>query len=209
MPFWCKLLWIGAAIFGVYSLIWFVMGATSNFQRQMDLPETVKLMFLGGPTLFLLVLSFWLFIVKWNISSKVSHFFFIVGLLVLITFSIILIKNTTTEGWLEERVKSDSIKITSDQLYEYRIDLVNAFQKNSYARLYVRDVSTNEEKNIALDIETRNIVVLFSGVDKTDWVYMEPTDISGNYILNTTEELGIPEERFKIDMELAISKKLN
>ncbi|MNR54061.1 hypothetical protein D3C85_1741850 [compost metagenome] len=61
--------------------------------------------------------------------------------------------------------------------------------------------------NIPIDIQTRTIVGL--GVKKVNhWVTLEPTDNSSRYILYTTEELGIPVEKFKIDIVAGTSERV-
>ncbi|WP_019909811.1 hypothetical protein [Paenibacillus sp. HW567] len=98
--------------------------------------------------------------------------------------------------------------MTTDQKYEYRLDLINMFQKNSHARLYVRDAVSDEIKNIDVEISTRTIVVYTEKSYGTHWGYLEPTNEPDRYILNTTEDLGIPEEKFEVDIEKGVSKRL-
>ena len=61
--------------------------------RQLDLVETVKMIYFGVPRFFLIVLSMWLFFIGWNPSNKISFVFFFFGMIVLINFSIILIEH--------------------------------------------------------------------------------------------------------------------
>ncbi len=116
--------------------------------------------------------------------------------------------NTPTRGWLTEIVDSDSMKITGDGKYEYQINLINLFQKNSQARLYVKNINTNEEKNIPIDIAIKKISLLSIG-DVNNWVKFERIEGSDLYLLNTTEEIRIEEERFVVDIETGASEKLN
>ncbi len=132
---------------------------------------------------------------------------FYVGLLLLLLFSVFLFKGVHIQGWLTEKITSDSLKVTSDKKYEYRIDLINVFQKNSRGRLYVKNVASGEEMSIPIDIHTSRIVGL--GIKKVNnWVMIEPTDESSRYILYTTKELGIPEEKFEIDVGTSTSRRL-
>lgn len=50
----------------------------------------------------------------------------------------LLITVFSTQGWLTEKITSDSLKITADNKYEYRVELINVFLINSHARLYVK-----------------------------------------------------------------------
>lgn len=111
------------------------------------------------------------------------------------------------EGWFKDTIRSDTLKNTTDQRYEYRIDLVNLFQKNSYATLYLKNTASGEEKNIPIDIQTKKITGI--GIKEiNNWGTLEPTDIFSLYILSTTEELRVPEEKFEIDIKKGTSSRL-
>jgi len=110
---------------------------------------------------------------------------------------------------VNEKIESDSVKVTVDKKYEYRIDLINLFQRNSHARLYLKDLGSGKETYIPVDIQTSKIVGLVVG-KVNHWVMLEPTDNSfQQYILYTTRELGIPEEKFKIDTIAGTSSRMN
>jgi len=205
---WLKSLWLVATMFSAASLIWFIFGSTANFQRPLDLVNSVTLTFVGIPSLLLTATSVVLLLKKWNpAASGLAYIGFYSGVIVLLVLSMVLIKSVSSQGWLTEKVTSDSLKITSDEKYQYRIDLINLFQKNSYAKLYVKNVATNEEVSIPVDIETDKIVGL--GIKETNnWVTMEPSEASNRYVLYTTKELGIPEEKFKIDIASRTSEEV-
>ncbi len=208
MHLWLKSLWLVATMFSAASLIWFIFGSTANFQRPLDLVNSVTLTFVGIPSLLLTATSVVLLLKKWNpAASGLAYIGFYSGVIVLLVLSMVLIKSVSSQGWLTEKVTSDSLKITSDEKYQYRIDLINLFQKNSYAKLYVKNVATNEEVSIPVDIETDKIVGL--GIKETNnWVTMEPSEASNRYVLYTTKELGIPEEKFKIDIASRTSEEV-
>ncbi|MFC4305963.1 hypothetical protein [Cohnella boryungensis] len=133
---------------------------------------------------------------------------FFIGLVVSISLSVALSQSVSTYGWANEKIESDTVKVTADNKYEYRIDLINLFQKNSHARLYLKDSDSGTETHIPVDIQTRKIVGL--GVEKVNhWVMLETTDTASEYILYTTKELGIPEEKFKIDIIAGTSSRVN
>jgi hypothetical protein len=205
---WFKSLWVVVTIFSAVSLVWFLLGSTSNFHRALDIVGTYLLIQAWIPALAIMILSIVLLIKGWTPSSRVTYIGFFSGLILLLFLSVSLIQNVSAQGWLNEKNTSDSLKITSDGKYEYRINLINLFQKNSHARLYLKVVSTGEELRIPIDIQTDKIVGL--GVKKVNnWVMLEPLDVSSSrYILYTTKELGITEERFEIDIIEGTSKKL-
>ncbi len=208
MHLWLKSLWLVATMFSAASLIRFIFRSTANFQRPLDLVNSVTLTFVGIPSLLLTATSVVLLLKKWNpAASGLAYIGFYSGVIVLLVLSMVLIKSVSSQGWLTEKVTSDSLKITSDEKYQYRIDLINLFQKNSYAKLYVKNVATNEEVSIPVDIETDKIVGL--GIKETNnWVTMEPSEALNRYVLYTTKELGIPEEKFKIDIASRTSEEV-
>ncbi|MEX2460402.1 MAG: hypothetical protein WD469_03750 [Paenibacillaceae bacterium] len=209
MQIWLKVLWVVVTIINIASIAWFLLGSTANFQRSLDLIATVTLIFFWIPSILLTVLSIRLLIKGWSPSSNVAYLVLIFGIALLLIFSVFLYRGVNTRGWLTDKITSDSLKITSDKKYEYRIDLINLFQKNSHGRLYVRNVSTGEESNIAVDLHTNKIVSIGIKQGRMNyWVLMEPTDVSGRYNLNTTEEFGIPKEIFEIDVETGTSRRL-
>ncbi|GKU78189.1 hypothetical protein L3i20_v225860 [Paenibacillus sp. L3-i20] len=109
-----------------------------------------------------------------------------------------MFKYVDTGGWLEEEVTTDSLQITSDNTYEYQLELINLFQKNSHARLYLKSTSTDEEIRIPLNIPVKEIVVLF--VEENYHLSMlEATSEADIYILHPTSKLPFPDEVYKID----------
>ncbi|MDG0874819.1 copper transporter family protein [Paenibacillus thiaminolyticus] len=161
----------------------------------------------GIPVLLFAILFSILLIKGWNPTSRADYIGICVGLVLLTLLSAALIQSVSTQGWANEKITSDSLKITADEKYEYRVDLIKLFQRNSHARLYLKDVDSGEEMYIPIDIKTRKIVVL--GVNEVNhWVKLEATDNSFQYILYTTKELGIPEEKFEIDIKAGTSTRL-
>jgi hypothetical protein len=208
MQVWLRLLLIAVIIFSASSFVWFLLGSTAYFQRGMDLIGTSVLWVVAFPVLLFVGLFTILLIKGWTPTSRVENVGIFIGLLLSILLSAALIQSVSIHGWANEKITSDSIKITADEKYEYRIELINLFQKNSHARLYLKDVGSGEEKHIPIDIQTRKIVGL--GVSKVNhWVMFEPTDNSSNYILYTTRKLGIPEEKFEIDIIAGTSSRLD
>ncbi len=205
-----KIIWVVALVINIACMTWFLIGSTANFQRSFDIISTIYLVFFWIPSIILTIVSIRLLIKGWVPSGNAAYVGFIFGVLLLLIFSYNLFQGVNTRGWLTEVITSDSLKVTSDKKYEYRIDLINVFQKNSHARLFVRNRSTFEEMEIAVDIHTNNIIVL--GINRTEenhWVLMEPTDTKDHYILATTREVGsIFGERFEIDIGTRTSKRL-
>ncbi|WP_405157722.1 hypothetical protein [Paenibacillus sp. FSL H8-0283] len=200
MATWLRLLIIVIIIFNISSFVWLLLGSTAYFQREMDIVGTFYLLIVGIPVLLLAIL-FTVFLIKGTVPTSGVHYIGIcLGLILSLILSAILIHGVNSSGWAKEKLESDSPKITADGKYEYHIDLINLFQRNSKARLYLRNVSTGEEKFIPINIQTRKIKTLAVG-KVNHWVLLEPTDIDSQYILYTTKDLGrLPEEKFKIDI---------
>ncbi len=179
-----------------FAMIWFILGSTACFQRNMDVVENVTLISVWLPALALVVLAVFILKKGWlpiTVTAKT-------GLIIAITvaslfFAITLIRTTTLHGWIKEKVDEDYIQITEDEKYEYRLELVNMFQRNSYARIYIKNIADGKEVKIPLDIPTKEKYVLSGGKDYMTnpdpdnlpvWTKMMPTDEDGVYILTTT-----------------------
>lgn len=202
-----RLLMIVVILFSTSSLVWFLLGSTAFFQRGMDIIGTTYFWGAAVPVLLFDGLFTLLLIKGWNPKSGEQYVAISIGLIISILLSAALIQSVNAHGWANEKIKSDSIKITADNKYQYRIDFINLFQRNSHARLYLKDVGSGEEIYIPVDIQTSKIVGL--RVSKVNhWVMLEPTDTSSQYILYTTKELGIPQEKFKIDITAGTAGRL-
>lgn len=208
MQVWLKVLLIIAIVFSTSSVVWFLLGSTAYFQRGMDIIGTTLFWGAAVPVLLFVGLFTIMLIKGWTPTSGGQYAAVFIGLLVSILLSAALIQSVSTHGWANEKIESDSVKVTADKKYEYRIDLINLFQRNSHARLYLKDSGSGKETYIPIDIQTSKIVGL--GVKKVNhWVMLEPTDTASEYILYTTKELGIPEEKFKIDILAGTSSRVN
>ncbi|MDQ0196433.1 hypothetical protein [Paenibacillus wynnii] len=207
MKVWLRLLLIAVIIFIVSSVVWFLLGSTAYFQRGMDIIGTTYLLGAGIPVLLFAILFTILLTKRWSPTDGVDYVGICVALVISTLLAAALIQSVSTNGWSNENIESDSIQITADEKYEYRTDLINLFQRNSSARLYLKEVGLGEEVFIPVDIQTGKIVGL--GVSEVNhWVMLEPTDEPSRYILYTTKELGIPIERFKIDTVAGTSERV-
>lgn len=207
MPIWLRLSVIAIIILSASSFLWFILGATANLQREMDIIGTTYLLMVGIPVLLFAIFFTRLLIKRWTPTSGVHYIGVYIGLVILALLSVVLIQSVSSHDWTKVKIKSDSLKITDDGNYEYRIDFINLFQRNSNARLYLREVGTGEEKYIPINIQTRKIEAL--RVSKVNhWIILEPTNEPSRYFLSTTKELRIPEEKFEIDIRAGTSSRL-
>ncbi|MCU6711248.1 hypothetical protein M6D81_21380 [Paenibacillus sp. J5C_2022] len=178
------------------AVAWFILGSTANFQLGMDLVSTVIFVYFGIPSILLITLSIVLLFKGWIPPSPWYIIAVSIVILCMLSLSPTLFKYVDTSGWLDENVTTDSLQITTDNMYEYQIELINLFQKNSYARLYLRSTSTDEEIRIPLDLPVKDIVVLF--VEKNNnWIKLEKTSEEDIYIVLTTSQFSFPDEKNK------------
>lgn len=174
----------------------------------MDIIGSFVLWFVAIPVLLCAGLYVVLLLKGWTPENRAGYVGISVVLLLSVFLSVVLIQSVYNNGWAKEKIVSDTLKLTTDGKYEYRIDLINLFQKDSHARLYLKEMSSGEELYIPIDIQTSNIEGL--GVKKFNhWILLEPTDDSSLYILSTTDELGIPIEKFSIDIHTKTSRRMN
>ncbi|EPY13007.1 hypothetical protein PAAL66ix_09581, partial [Paenibacillus alvei A6-6i-x] len=100
MQLWIKLVWIITILVNLSGVIWFVLGSTANFQRSIDLVSTVFFVYLGVPSIILMVFSSVLLLKKWGPSK----WWELMGVLIIIIAMLLmtphLYKNVETSGWL-------------------------------------------------------------------------------------------------------------
>lgn len=125
-----------------------VFNTTAGFNRQLDLLDTVAIIFFVGPLALTAVLStIHLVGARKNPEEPLS-----IGLAVILSLIMIPLSIAVNPGPVHESVFADSMRPTDDGLFEYRLELVNLFQRNVTARLFVRDLTTLEEFHIPLSI---------------------------------------------------------
>lgn len=199
MKLWLRAIILLILIEGLVSSIWFLLGATHYFQRGLDLIATAYFAGLAIPMLILILVFTYLLAKKWTPRDKEQRRLLYTLAIINTLFAVVLVGSLYTEGWTNTYTQKDSLQMTDDQKYEYQIELVNLFQRNSYAQLHLRRIESNMQSSIRIDMNTNDINAL--GVGKINhWIELKSTASSGKYILRTTEDLGIPEESFMIDM---------
>ena len=207
MRLWLKVMWVITILVNLSGVIWFVLGSTANFQRGIDLISTVILVHLGIPSILLIVVSSFLLLKKWS----PSRWWEVIGVFMIMTAMLVLTphlyKNVETSGWLTEKLETDSIQQTSDQRYMYCLELINLFQQNGSARLYLKNANTREELRIAVDLPLTKIQGISWG-EVPRFIKLEPTNDANIYILHTTESFPIPNEKFEIHIQEKTSVKI-
>lgn len=199
---------IGATFINLLAVIWFVVGSTANFKRGVDLESTVIFLFFGFIAIILLCLSLYLLFSKKDQFVGWRVYWSVLLIVAMLTNSIPLFSKVKVSGWLTEKVESDSIQTTSDNKFEYCLELVNMFQKNSSARLYVKNLSTQNELRIPLELPT-NKVKAISWSKENHFVFLEPTGNQHIYKLLILKKSPFPEMSFHIYVQEGLARKLD
>jgi hypothetical protein len=217
MTVYVKTIWTTAVIVVFLSFIWFLLGTTACFNRGIDLVTTVIYMYVGFPSLLFIVISIISLKKRWmpnNIGVQIV--LVIIIPLISLFFARILITSVDTKGWLTESVSSDYTQTTLDEKYEYTLQLINVFQKNSYAQLYLKEKSTKKVIIIPVEIQMNDIgAINVPDEDDTDedvlkwrWSELTLSDVASTYILTTTKELNRKVEKFEINIEEKTAKMI-
>jgi len=208
-------LWLVAIGWLAFSLLWFLFGTTAFFQRGIDLVETILYIVYWAPVLIFTLIVLFVFVFKqdWLISHTVlAQRLFSLALVPVVALSVFgALQLTPTAGWLTERVMRDVIQVTSDEKYEYRVELVNNFQKNEYVRLYVKDISTGDNTIIRLNMKAGELSPSVPWKEPL-WSIMSPTEQDGIYLLSTLDKHGRPlytKAVFEINMITKTSTRID
>ena len=208
-----KLVWMIATALNAIALLYFWIGSTAFFNRAPGTSWGFYFMFIGLPVAVLIVISIICFIVGWMPRSDSSLSLMILVIL-FISFMVIFMAPLPIEqeGWVTEQVDTIGfMQTTDDGKYEYTLEIVNSFQNNSQARLFVKDISTGEETRIPLDMANERITINLSRSINEDraWAHLVPSEVSPSiYLLTTTEYLNNQIEVFEICMETRTSRRI-
>lgn len=202
---WVQRILVIAILGNIASYIWLILTATANFQRGLDLIGTVVVVMYT--TISLMTLFFTISFLVHNTFSKglVSNTVFISCTVVLLALTVNQFRAIEPAGWLTERIETHDLVTTSDQQYQYRLELVNTFQTNEKVRLYLKDIHTGKESKVNLAIDLGAAY----GIQSSDegWVHMEPTNQPHQYIMTINDVLSIPKDTFLINTVQSTSIK--
>lgn len=109
MRIWLKLLLIIQIIFSVSAFAWFLLGSTAYFQRGMGITGTFYFWGAGIPVLLLATLFTILLIKGWSPTSRVDYVGICVMLVITTLIALSLIQSVNTNGWANEKIRSDSL----------------------------------------------------------------------------------------------------
>jgi hypothetical protein len=188
----------------------FLIGSTSFFTRGIDLVETFIYLFIWVPALGFVILLIVL-LKKKKLPKKMilQIISFPVVTLLSLFFVVNFIVYTNTAGWLTPNIRTDYVQITCDGKYEYQLEIINLFQRNSRVRLHIKDLSSQKEMTLPLSFSIREIRGITIPHTPFHWITMESTDTPGQYIAWTTDRLSLNfSEIFEINIESETSVKL-
>lgn len=206
MPIWLKYAWYFAIITSTISILWFLLGTTANFQRSFDLVSTVIFITAWIPSTILVTISIFM-LVRNQLFSTVN-----VGLILIFLYflSVPLFKGVNTQGWLYDNIRRDPIALTTDGKYEYSIEIINLFQKNSRERLYLKNPATGQVVYISIEINDNEIGGLRNRSEKDwKWAILSPTGIPDQYELITTDLLPVTKKRLLIDISSKTAQRID
>ncbi|MGG4220498.1 hypothetical protein ABEW32_20030 [Paenibacillus jamilae] len=213
MPIWFKIIWIIPILINIAALIWFVVGSTGGFQRGHDIVASVTLIVFGVPSIIILLISLTHIQQGWAPFKGVKYLVSAMMMVALLFLSYYLVDSTPTQGWLYEDVDSDPLRLTSDKKYEYRIDLINPFQRNSREQLHLKNRSTGVEVDIPIVIRAERDIYSTGGSEGWAWGILKPTKVPDQYELSTLDEnnngrYGMDPRVFLIDVKAGTAQRL-
>jgi len=207
-----SLIWLFAILLNLMLLIYFCIGTTAFNNRPPGTEWGYYFTFIGFPTAFLIAVSILCLVMGW-IPRIIPTQIILVIIIGVITFFVIYIAPLPIEkeGWLTEKVRTLSyMQTTEDGKYEYTLELINTFQKDGYARLYVKDVVTDEEKRIPLHTKRKKITIRgFAHGEENAWSHLIVSETSASvYVLTITEWLSIENEQYEINITEGTARRI-
>ena len=213
MPHTIRIIWMAAVAVTFGSVTWYTLASTAGFQRGIDLMMTAVYVLVVVPALCFIGVSILLLKKAWLPGNAVLQVLLIIAVVILASaFSFGLIHqvktNGYTSGWLRERVRSDVPQVTSDGKYEYWVEHINLFQRNSFARLYVANVATGDDFTVVLDARAEDIRRWEVSIPKSsdekleDYACskLEPTDVDNMYLLTVIKSGARGDMFFEVDV---------
>ena len=207
-----KMIWIAATMLNSIALLYFWIGSTAFFNRAPGTDWGYYFIIIGIPIAILIIISI-VYIASGWIPRNTSTQIMLIAVIVCVTLFAMYTAPLPIEkeGWLTEMVDAPwFVQTTDDGKYEYFLEIINAGQRNSSARLFVRNIATGEETRIPLDMKNERIGIrTWSFNEESAWSYLVASETSQLiYYLTTTENLNRQIESFKIDMETKTSRRI-
>lgn len=164
MSSWIKWIWSAAVLVNLAVFIWFLVETTSNFQRSLDLVGMPIMLLCGIPSLMIHMISIVVLIRKWNSQLSISNMIYGVVFIFILMFCTPAFINALEHTVKPERVESDPVSRTSDEKYEYNLEIINMSQRNNQVNLIVKEVSNQADQlTISLALDAKEIAYHHDG----------------------------------------------
>ena len=167
-------------IINTLAILRWIYGMTSGFNRIPDLIQTILIVIAVVPLLAMVIISI-AFTASVKTSKKETRYVapIVLGVFTALIAGYILSIPMNTD----DRVVGDTMRPTDDGLFEYRVEIINPFQRNTRIRVLVREESSQEEILIYLNIPAREIGGHTDISGNTIWARMESLGMEGQYVL--------------------------
>jgi len=171
---------------GILAAARWVFNTTRGFNRGLDLIQTVNFILLVAPLVLAAVAAAVLLARAAALpQASVPRVPAIALSAVIAAISLALtFAPSVNPGSVRDTVFADSLRPTGDGLYEYRFEIVNAFQRNAAARLFVRDLNGGGEAHIPVNILDGSLGGLGLPGGNFLWGRMEAGGEPGQYIFS-------------------------
>ena len=229
-----RMILVIALFLGIIAAFSIILGDTAGFNRTWSLSGRFLFYFVGTPLILLsLICLFWIFM-KFIPKTMFQYIFSFIIIGILLILSPIVISKINLYGWIIDVVTSDSLRITDDGFFEYRIEIVNQFQRNSSLKIFINDMNLNKDISILLDIypdkvssivfrdynqnflwgrmyfkeELNKYILEIPVYTNSDYIYINNSLFYIDRLHSFTENIFFSGS-FMIDMENQISSKIN
>ena len=183
---------IPISILGLFTSLWGIVAVIGGIRRYFDPVDQLRILFSAVPLFFVSSISLFLLVKIWRISDKILPLFGTIPLIALMV-SLSFYLMTIYPNFIDKSVviRSDTTRPTEDGLFEYNFQLVNWQRRNGYARIFLRNLMTDEEIFIPIDVPVGDITGFSTpGIGGFIWARLEFDDTLNQYILNIPAGAG-------------------
>ncbi|MCL1993585.1 MAG: hypothetical protein FWG66_11635 [Spirochaetes bacterium] len=174
-----KILAIVTAV-GILAAARWIFNSTAGFNRGLDLVQTVSLVFFIAPLVLAAIVAIVL-LARGGVARVPA--ITLSAVIAAVSLAVTFVPSINPAP-VRNIVNADSVRPTDDGLYEYRFEIVNAFQRNATARLFVRDLNGGGEAYIPVNILDGSLGGLSLPRGNFLWGRMEASGEPGQYIFS-------------------------
>lgn len=210
-----KVIWIIAVAIAGLALMWFMFLLIRD-RNDIGPAGPFILYFIWFPVLIFFAVSIFLLIknkVPVHITSQSILIMFLV--IFSLVFSATLLGEPHYEKLMREideknlQYMEQSRQVTVDGKYEYFFYLIGRLTDNPRSHIAIRNLTNNVEKSITIDLNFEGVRAVENLPPNIRLIEISPTDDEYIYKLTTTSQLKDEIGNFELNMETAISKKID